>query len=623
MLSVKKIHYKNITSATTEALSNIELLVLSGYISEAHQLSTCLATSGPWKVKESTEQMLLLERLHVLICWLKGSKCIAVGTEEAMSAKQVREHADFDWGCQLNGLINSSGMQRGSAGQDWGSEYFDRLDKVYKRNYKYGDYEKYTDELEHVLKDRLRKVSGRESDAFTARFINQELDIHENSHGYESHWLTDKLASCCDTYLSKSGLKHFGRLEANIFKMQLLLDIADGDHESVVTQVERLQLAEHRINILELGFWPAFRDRILAGDFRSVTQITPDMVAEYLEQFHTRKKSPQKKSPAEIAEYSEAMLSFFAVSKKTPLANCDVFEIPVPLSEETVLAMKVKNKDAISLWETARSLVKKTNRWPVLFTPYGQDIKEWLDRDIYRYESIKRKRKRTGPSVDDIVTGATKIDLESTYQESMEARYEDLEDFLSSQLIYEEDEDDEKDERLIASALTNGGSNNKLSFEQAAMSFCKLQSAEHDLSSQELSDLNWFEPYDHDGQHLLLLPTKNSWEVPAFMHWYGSDIMSSEVTVAQLKEWSERYDAEVIAHHGTILNIKVSKRPKKLDEAIKLAYQQDVLALEPPTTWFEARYSIQLSYGRSLWPVLLTLSNIAFAKLSTLAGCLC
>ena len=93
--------------------------------------------------------------------------------------------------------------------------------------------------------------------------------------------------------------------------------------------------------------------------------------------------------------------------------------------------------------------------------------------------------------------------------------------------------------------------------------------------------LGWFEPVNQP-MALLLLPTPNSWETPAYIQWYGAEALGSPTVVAALREWNARYGAELVAHFGTMLQLVTARRPATPDEAFHLAWQQEGLA--PCTT---------------------------------------
>ena len=73
------------------------------------------------------------------------------------------------------------------------------------------------------------------------------------------------------------------------------------------------------------------------------------------------------------------------------------------------------------------------------------------------------------------------------------------------------------------------------------------------------------------------VPTPNSWEVPAYLHYGGwNECPAAEEHVAMLKHWNEKYGAEIITMLGDVLEFTVSRPPSTKDEAMVLAKEQFV-----------------------------------------------
>ena len=97
-------------------------------------------------------------------------------------------------------------------------------------------------------------------------------------------------------------------------------------------------------------------------------------------------------------------------------------------------------------------------------------------------------------------------------------------------------------------------------------------------------DLTYFEWYEPINQTLalLLLPVQNSWEILAYIHWYGAGYLGSDQVMAMLKYWHEQYEIELVCHYGTMLQLTVKSKPKTFKEALQLAIEQEIIA--PCTT---------------------------------------
>lgn len=75
--------------------------------------------------------------------------------------------------------------------------------------------------------------------------------------------------------------------------------------------------------------------------------------------------------------------------------------------------------------------------------------------------------------------------------------------------------------------------------------------------------------------HILLLPTGDGAEVPAYLRWGGWNACPPpEIHVALLRDWKRRYGAELVGINRDTINLRVSRRPATRDEALALAREQ-------------------------------------------------
>lgn len=71
---------------------------------------------------------------------------------------------------------------------------------------------------------------------------------------------------------------------------------------------------------------------------------------------------------------------------------------------------------------------------------------------------------------------------------------------------------------------------------------------------------------------IVLLPTKNCWEVPALLNWGNWNACPpAKYHVAALKKWHELYGAELVCLSGDTLEVRLKKRPESRSAAMKLA----------------------------------------------------
>ncbi|MFN4096922.1 MAG: DUF4253 domain-containing protein, partial [Sphingomonas sp.] len=75
--------------------------------------------------------------------------------------------------------------------------------------------------------------------------------------------------------------------------------------------------------------------------------------------------------------------------------------------------------------------------------------------------------------------------------------------------------------------------------------------------------------------HILVLPTRDSAEVPAYLRWGGWNACPMpEIHVAVLRDWNRRYGVELVGIDGDTINLRATRRPASRDEALALAREQ-------------------------------------------------
>jgi len=76
----------------------------------------------------------------------------------------------------------------------------------------------------------------------------------------------------------------------------------------------------------------------------------------------------------------------------------------------------------------------------------------------------------------------------------------------------------------------------------------------------------------HEKVHILVLPTKNGWEVPAYLRWGDWNACPPpEYHVAALHDWHNRFGADLVGINGDTMNVKVQNGPKDREKALALA----------------------------------------------------
>lgn len=75
--------------------------------------------------------------------------------------------------------------------------------------------------------------------------------------------------------------------------------------------------------------------------------------------------------------------------------------------------------------------------------------------------------------------------------------------------------------------------------------------------------------------HILLIPAKAGWEVPAFLRWGDWNACPPpEYHVAALRLWHERFGVDLVGINGDTMNLRATRRPNSREEAMALAREQ-------------------------------------------------
>ncbi|MET7471345.1 DUF4253 domain-containing protein [Micromonospora sp. NPDC005222] len=92
---------------------------------------------------------------------------------------------------------------------------------------------------------------------------------------------------------------------------------------------------------------------------------------------------------------------------------------------------------------------------------------------------------------------------------------------------------------------------------------------------------HWFTP--PEGAQVVLLPTPIQWLAPAWLNYFGATEKGARAELgddpgrnglaAAIRQWEQRWGAELVASWGTMLQFVVARRPALSEEAWQLALQ--------------------------------------------------
>ena len=282
--------------------------------------------------------------------------------------------------------------------------------------------------------------------------------------------------------------------------------------------------------------------------------------------------------------------------KNTFLEKREIIELKVPDNEHAALAIQINPTEILEAWQLLRSHLSVTQRWPVVVTSWNFQHQDWqsdivqshfLDRQPFQYETSQHPPDSYTP--EEIISRSAGVNL-STFleQEAKNQREESDPQALKEEIEYELERVSEPlDVSSIRSQLQALVDKGELRSTVELEKWMLESEIAHDIGTdqpQEAEDgyLGWYEADANQSLALILLPTANCWETVAYIHWFGAEGVGSDIVVAFLKQWHDRYGAELVCHYGTMLQFIVNKKPENLQEAFELAWEQTAIA--PCTT---------------------------------------
>lgn len=262
-----------------------------------------------------------------------------------------------------------------------------------------------------------------------------------------------------------------------------------------------------------------------------------------------------------------------------------IMSTPIEGTGQTALCIEV-HTHALALWEHLKNLVPTTQRWPVWiitnWNPQATISQEELASDIFSrfYFEEEEKDERLSDSPLDIIQAA-----QGLYVDDLLIKINSDEGLSAEEYL----------KIAIEQTQRKFGICPKIGHAQQFLQTHALQTVidverwffdweiEHcphalELQENDLLHINWFEPSSYEHEAIVLLPTPHGWEAPAYINWFASYRKNSQLIVALLKEWEEKYGAQLVCHFGTMLQFITAKRPKTPAEAFHLAWQQYMIA---------------------------------------------
>lgn len=278
------------------------------------------------------------------------------------------------------------------------------------------------------------------------------------------------------------------------------------------------------------------------------------------------------------------MAELRALLDGTVLAGSEVALDTVADTQEHVFAIKVPTQSILA-WNQLRDRLQETGRWPVLTLLRSSDSRTWAEQvkssDIFsRFYFLEEDRgNRRSDSPDAILQASKSLDPLEELARLGDDESVSLDEYVS--ICHEDTESrfGKGPEGVNSPSFLQEHSLHSQEAIERWFFEWELSNCPDPLALPEygLSHISWYEPVQEQTV-LLLMPTPNGWDVPAYINWFASQGCNSQLIVALLRHWNLCYGAELVAHYGTMLQFNVRHRPQTAQEAFQLAWQQYTIA---------------------------------------------
>jgi hypothetical protein len=278
--------------------------------------------------------------------------------------------------------------------------------------------------------------------------------------------------------------------------------------------------------------------------------------------------------------------------ENTILADTKVITIDIPEYCDRAFAIKITSDNGMDAWNLMRSMLDITKCYPVIIEGVEFPPTDYEDpmqnKDLFPrwwYEQEVNGREDKAVDIKSIISRSKTFDVDKCIEDDDDYFWEQFEDEERAETLMGEI-NEIKQRYGIAPTLdqlqlivTGDGEHEAINLERWLFEW----EIEHNpldrvvALTDEVHQGDWFDGYQ---KHLalILLPTEYGWETLAYLHWYGSGSITSGGAIAFLKRWYEKYQAELVCHYGTVIDLKVPKLPQTIQEAFNLAIEQNTFS---------------------------------------------
>jgi hypothetical protein len=264
---------------------------------------------------------------------------------------------------------------------------------------------------------------------------------------------------------------------------------------------------------------------------------------------------------------------------------------------QSILFIEIKHNEGMALWNTFKSLLDKTGRWPVLSVLY---------RGLY--ENSLREQNPNTDWKETLAKAYTFPESPEQYYEEHKSQYEYtkriLHELSPEKLISEridhynvlkteilKQEEIEKNlkytlekygtapsQQEILELVETGRIKTYIDLERWLLEWETGISGVADSSASDTTDdFDWYVPPELE-LVLLLIPSKNSWETCDHLPVSFGMFHSEHIVV--LKHWHEKYGADMVANYESTLLFTVKQPPENIEEAFQLSLEHAAFSFE-------------------------------------------
>lgn len=599
MLAAAALHDRNIDRAIAELMQNARLLTAAGFPSDAYRALELLLEPGVWRLPARGALVHHLQRLLAPVALLADMPCPSVGDQPAISLEQLSTWAEHEADRQLRSAAIIGRSQQRPAGLEWSSAFLSTLvDRVGepsepRRHLAFGAF---SGDAEVVLKARVAQRFGCSTSAvqlpFPSDLTNLGLDasvlaqLVEQFQGagaievapYAQNVDTLEVLRAIDAYLRSTGFAG-GYLTPTYLAGWLLLVDEGRDADAVEAAAAWICQDNNALAcMIDLAPVPSVSRFLRSGKLASSMRIDAEGARAWVSTLSSRAMTQESFPLAPIAALQpESLQEFLSKLQGSSLHGHRWHRVQVPDSDEIAWATSIPVATRKSSWDSARAIVERTGRWPVVTTLWG-DANSEPEPESLAEDLFSRFHYGEGPARDDVtprsyIATSQGVDVVDFLAELSDRAAVELADRI----------EDWKHELERAGLPVEGleqallrCSNHRLCVEKCIAD----QEAEMGLAKPEIGRQSGFEP---DNAWLVLLPSPHGEHTLAYMHWYAILQGHADGYIALLRAWREKYGAELFAHYGTMLEFVVRRPPEDMSAAMELALEHELAA---PCTLF-------------------------------------